>query len=175
MMNSIAGIAVALEEALQPEFKRYAQQVVRNARVLSEELKNLDFTLISGGTDTHLILIDIRNKQPDGVIAGEMLQAADIIVNKNAIPEGAPINGTNLWRPPGIRIGTPAVTTRGMVEKEMKEIARLMNDVLTVSAFTAETQSEDIVKQLENNASFKAIQSKVEKLTQKFPVYKNKT
>lgn len=124
--NQIAAAAVALHEAMQPSFKKYARQVVKNAKVLSAELTRKGFRLVSGGTDTHLLLIDLRNKGITGKQASDMLEKQGIIVNKNTIPYDP--------RPPmdpsGIRLGTPALTTRGMKEKEMKQIAGLISEVL---------------------------------------------
>jgi glycine hydroxymethyltransferase len=125
-MNQIAAAAVALKEANTPEFKEYANQVVVNARTLSESLKNLGWRIVSGGTDTHLILLDTWEKKISGGEAEKKLEEAGIIVNKNTIPfdERKPVD------PSGIRLGTPAVTTRGMKEKEMKKISEIINCVL---------------------------------------------
>lgn len=118
-MNNIAGIAVALGEASQPAFKKYAQQVVKNAKILAEELKKYGFNLITGGTDNHLILINLRPEKINGKEAAVLLEEAGIIVNANSIPnDSAPP-----LQPSGIRLGTPAVTTRGMKEEEMEKIA----------------------------------------------------
>ncbi|MGB9706775.1 MAG: serine hydroxymethyltransferase, partial [Microgenomates group bacterium] len=117
--NNIAAIAVALGEASRPEFKKYARQVVKNAKVLGGELKKYGFDLVSGGTDNHLVLVDLRNKKIGGKEAAVVLEEAGIVVNANSIPhDPAPP-----FRPSGIRLGTPAVTTRGTKEKEMKKIA----------------------------------------------------
>jgi glycine hydroxymethyltransferase len=117
--NQTAGIAVALKEASTPKFKKYGEQIVANAKVLAEELVKYGFDLVSGGTDNHLILIDLRKKKVNGRIAAIALEAAGIVLNYNGVP------GDKM--PPlfssGIRLGTPAVTTRGMKEKDMKKIA----------------------------------------------------
>jgi len=124
--NNIAGIAVALAEASQPEFKKYAHQVVKNAKVLAEELIKYGFDLVSGGTDNHLILVDLRNKGIGGKQAAVALEEAGIVVNASSIPnDPAPP-----LRPSGIRLGTPAVTRRGMKEKEMRLIAGWINESL---------------------------------------------
>jgi len=124
--NNIAGIAVALAEASQPEFKKYAHQVVKNAKVLAEELIKYGFDLVSGGTDNHLILVDLRNKGIGGKEAALALEEAGIVVNASSIPnDPAPP-----LRPSGIRLGTPAVTRRGMKEKEMRLIAGWINESL---------------------------------------------
>lgn len=118
-MNNIAAIAVVLREAKSPEFKKYSKNVVENAKVLAQELVKYDFDLISGGTDNHLLLVDLRKRVIGGKEAAVLLEKAGIIVNANVIPNdpAPPIN------PSGIRLGTPAVTTRGMTEKEMRLIA----------------------------------------------------
>jgi len=126
--NNIAGIAVALNEASQPAFKKYACQVVKNAKVLAEELIKYGFNLVSGGTDNHLILVDLRNKGIGGKEAAVALEEAGIVVNANSIPnDPAPP-----LKPSGIRLGTPALTTRGMREKEMKLIAGWINEILNL-------------------------------------------
>jgi glycine hydroxymethyltransferase len=119
-MNTIAAKAVAFHEALQPEFKIYAQQVLKNAQVLAEELKKGGLELITGGTKNHLILANVyKSFGIDGREAQERLENAGIIVNANSIPD----DELPPFKPSGIRLGTPAVTTRGMVEKDMVEIA----------------------------------------------------
>ena len=125
-INQIAAIAVAMEEATQPEFKDYAKQVVLNARVLAEELKNFGFRMVAGGTDTHLLLADLTGLKISGGEASDKLEKNGIIVNKNTIP----YDSRKPMDPSGIRMGTPALTTRGMKEGEMKEVARMIKEVL---------------------------------------------
>ena len=124
-MNNIAAKAVALHEAMQPEFKDYAAQVVKNAAVLAEELKKGGLKLVTSGTKNHLILANVYESFGiDGKEAQERLDAAGITVNANAIPD----DPLPPYRPSGIRLGTPAVTTRGMVEEDMRVIAgRIIN------------------------------------------------
>ena len=123
----IAGKAVAFFEALQPEFKVYAERVVENARRLAAELAERGYRIVSGGTDNHLFLVDLRPKELTGREAEERLDAAGITVNKNAIPfDPAPPRVTS-----GIRIGTPAITTRGFLPEEMAEVAELIDEALT--------------------------------------------
>jgi glycine hydroxymethyltransferase len=124
--NSIAGIAVCLKEASSKEFKEYAQQIVNNAKSLAEALRSYGFDLVSGGTDNHLILIDLQNKNIPGAEAQDRLEKAGITTNKNSIPfDPAPP-----FKPSGLRLGTPAITTRGMKEEEMKQIASWINEVI---------------------------------------------
>jgi glycine hydroxymethyltransferase len=125
-MHTIAAIGVCLEEALRPSFKKYAKQTVANAKALATELKRLGFKLISDGTDNHLILVDVTPLGLTGKVAGERLERAGIIVNKNMIP----YDTRKPWDPSGIRLGTPAVTTQGMKEKDMIVIARKIKKVL---------------------------------------------
>jgi glycine hydroxymethyltransferase len=124
--NTTAGIAQALVEADTPEFKKYGKQVVANARFLAEELKKGGLTIVTGGTECHLIVIDLRPLGLSGNVVAEALEAAGIVANRNSVPnDPAPP-----FYPSGIRIGTPALTTRGMKEKEMKLIASLILKVI---------------------------------------------
>ena len=150
LMHTIAAKAVCFGEALKPEFKEYQEQIVKNAKVLSEELLKLGFNLVSGGTDNHLILIDLRNKNITGKELEDRLDDVGITVNKNSVPfdtEKPSITS-------GIRIGTPAVTTRGLKEGEMKKIAKLIN--MTVESY--EDKKEEIIKE-------------VAEICAKFPLY----
>jgi len=124
----IAAKAVAFGEALQPEFKEYALQVKKNAACLAEELMKRGFTIVSGGTDNHSMLVDLRSKYPDltGKVAENALVAADITVNKNMVP----FDTRSAFQTSGIRLGTPAITTRGAKEDLMKEIAEMIETVL---------------------------------------------
>lgn len=124
----IAAKAVAFGEALQPEFKEYAQQVKKNAACLAQELMNRGFTIVSGGTDNHSMLVDLRSKYPDltGKVAERALVAADITVNKNMVP----FDTRSAFQTSGIRLGTPAITTRGAKEDMMPVIAEMIETVL---------------------------------------------
>ena len=125
-IHTIAAMGVALEEALKSSFKKYAKQVVNNAKKLSEELKRLGFKIISGGTANHLLLVDVTPLGLTGSEAGSKLEKAGIIVNKNMIP----FDTRKPWDPSGIRLGTPAVTTQGMKEEDMVKIAKKIKVVL---------------------------------------------
>jgi glycine hydroxymethyltransferase len=146
--HTICAIGVALKEVMTPGFKKYAQQIVKNAKVLAKELKKYDFNLISGGSDNHLILIDLRNKNITGAQAQNLLEKTGIVVNRNAIP----YESRSIYDPSGIRLGTPALTTRGMREKEMKKIAFWINQVIS------------------NQKSIPKIKKEVKKLCKKFPL-----
>ena len=152
LMHVIAAKAVAFHEALQPEFKAYQQQVVANAKVLATSLQEYGFRIVSGGTDNHLMLIDLQNKNLTGKDAEHVLENSGITVNKNTIP----FEKLSPMVTSGIRIGTPAMTTRGMKEEQMKIIATMINNVL--SDITNET-----VQQRTRN--------EVTELCQQFPIY----
>jgi glycine hydroxymethyltransferase len=126
LMHIIAAKAVAFKEALQPEFHSYAEQVVRNAKTLGESLKGFGFNLVSGGTDNHLLLIDLTNKNITGKAAEESLERAGITVNKNMVP----FDQQSPFTTSGIRIGLAALTTRGMKESEMNVIGGFINRVI---------------------------------------------
>ncbi|WKZ29938.1 MAG: serine hydroxymethyltransferase [Candidatus Dojkabacteria bacterium] len=124
--HSIAGIGIALAEAMKPEFKDYAAQVIKNAQAMANKLQELGYHVVSGGTDKHLLLLDLRNKEISGTVAALALEKANLIVNKNTVPNdtGKP------WNPSGIRLGTPAITTRGMKEQEAEKIALWIHEAL---------------------------------------------
>jgi glycine hydroxymethyltransferase len=124
--NQTAAIAVALKEASAASFKTYGAQIVTNSKALSEALMDYGFDLVSGGSDNHLILIDLRNKNVNGAVAALALDTAGIVANKN----GVPFDTMPPFFPSGLRLGTPALTTRGMKEKEMKQVAAWINQVI---------------------------------------------
>ena len=126
LVHIIAAKAVCFHEAMQPEFKDYARQVVANAKVLAEALAGEGFRVISGGTDTHLMLVDVYSRGMLGNEAEKALGEAGITVNKNAIP----FDTNPPLKPSGIRIGTPALTTRGMKEAEMRQVGRWIAEAL---------------------------------------------
>ena len=139
----IAGKAVCFKEAMQPKFKQYAHQVVLNAKKLAEELKKRGFNLVSGGTDNHLILVDLRNKSLTGKEATLLLDEVNITVNKNAVPND-PEKPTVTS---GIRIGTPAVTTRGLKEDDMVKLAEAI-DLALQKTEEGKAKAKQIVEQL---------------------------
>src|SRR5205814_2658962 len=126
LVHIIAAKAVCFREAMQPDFRDYARQIVANATVLAETLASESFRIISGGTDTHLMLVDVFSKGMLGSDAEKALGEAGITVNKNAIP----FDTNPPMKPSGIRIGSPAMTTRGMKEPEMRQIGRWIAEAL---------------------------------------------
>ena len=152
LMHVIAGKAVAFGEALQPAFLQYCKQIVKNAKTLAETLLNLGYDIVSGGTDTHLVLIDLTQKGISGKKAEIALEEAGITTNKNMVPfdERSPMVTS------GIRVGTPALTTRGMKEDEMIQIAKLMDNIIK------NIQDEKIIRDTRNTVS---------ELCSAFPIY----
>ena len=126
LMHVIAAKAVCFKQAMTPEFIKYQKQIVKNAKTLADKLVELGYNLVSGGTDNHLMLVDLRNKGITGKQAEKALEEAGITVNKNMVP----FDPQKPWVSSGIRIGTPAVTTRGMKEKDMEAIAEMIVRVL---------------------------------------------
>ncbi|HPK53511.1 MAG TPA: serine hydroxymethyltransferase [Smithellaceae bacterium] len=155
LMHVIAAKAVAFKEALSPDFKQYQQQILKNAQAMADELKNQGFRLVSGGTDNHLMLVDLTSQGVTGKEAQEALDRAAITVNKNGIPfdtKGPQVTS-------GIRIGTPAVTTRGMKENEMRIIASYIADV---------------IKNINDENRIQAVAKNVKILCDRFPLYQQR-
>jgi|UniRef100_A0A7V5Y0G3 glycine hydroxymethyltransferase len=148
----IAAKAVAFKEAMSEEFKEYQKQIVKNAKALAEELKRLGYRLVADGTDTHLMLVDLRNKNITGRDAERALGEANITVNRNTIP----YDPQKPFIASGIRLGTPALTTRGMKEEEMKKIAQLIDKVLS---------------NIGNEKVYQEVKMEVKELTEAFPLY----
>jgi glycine hydroxymethyltransferase len=152
LMHVIAAKAVALKEALLPEFKTYQAQILKNAQALAATLKDEGWRLVSGGTDNHLMLVDVFARGITGKVAEAALDRAGITVNKNTIPfdTNSPMVAS------GIRIGTPALTTRGMREKEMETIGRWLSRALN---------------NIENEGELQAVRREVEAFCEDFPLY----
>ncbi|TYC66962.1 serine hydroxymethyltransferase [Stappia sp. BW2] len=159
LMHVIAAKAVAFKEALQPEFKAYARAVQENAKVLAEVLKEQGLDIVSGGTDNHLMLVDLRPKNATGKVAEKSLGRANITCNKNGIP----FDPEKPFVTSGVRLGTPAATTRGFGVAEFREVGLLITEVLDgLKAANSE----------EGNAAVEAaVKAKVEALTARFPIY----
>ena len=151
LMHVIAAKAVCFHEALQPQFREYQRQVVLNAKALAAGLAKHGYRIVSGGTDNHLMLVDLRPKEINGKEAQEVLDRAGITVNKNAIP----FDTYPIFKPGGIRVGTPAVTTRGMKEEEMLEISDLIAEAL-------ENRTDE--------TALNRVREKVRELTCRFPL-----
>ncbi len=173
--NQTAAIAVALLEASKPAFKKYAAQIVANAKALAAELTASGFDLVSGGTDNHLILIDLRNKKVNGKVAAIALEAAGIVTNMNGVP------GDTMppLYPSGVRIGTPAITTRGMKERDMKKIAawykRAIVEVEGMDLPAGDREKrQQLMKsyraKIEKNRTLVKIAAEVKAFTAKFPL-----
>jgi len=155
LMHIIAAKAVAFKEALDASFTAYQKQILANAKVLSQELMDRGYTLVSGGTDNHLMLLDLTKQDITGKDAEEALVKAGITVNKNTIP----FETRSPFVTSGVRIGVPATTTKGMKEPEMKAIAGLIDRAL---------------KDRADEAKLAAIKAEVKELCMKFPLYKDR-
>jgi glycine hydroxymethyltransferase len=153
MLHAIASKAVAFGEALTSDFQAYAHATVANARTIAEALGGYGFDLVSGGTDTHLMLVDLRSKELTGKAAESILERAGIIVNKNTVPD----DPESPFVTSGIRLGTPAMTTRGLGRPEMEHIAELINRALTHP----------------DEATLAAVRDDVNELTEAFPLYQH--
>ena len=153
LMHIIAAKAVAFREALQPEFKIYTKNIIHNAQAMADEFLKLDYQLVSGGTDTHVLLIDLSNKNITGKAAELSLGNAGITVNKNMVPfdERSPFVTS------GMRVGTPAITTRGMGKKEMKHIVDLIDQVIC---------------DIDNDATINRVKAEVNSVCESFPLYR---
>lgn len=152
LMHVIAAKAVAFKEALSDDFKKYSAQVIKNAKALADKLVSMDYKLISNGTDTHVMLVDLRNKGLTGKKAEEALEQAGITVNKNMVP----FDDQSPFITSGIRIGTPALTTRNMKEDQMREIGGLIDKALT---------------HIGDESVYAQVRSRVYDICQQFPLY----
>lgn len=152
LMHVIAAKAVAFKEALSPEFKEYQRQVVKNAAAMADEFTKCGVRLVSGGTDNHLMLVDLRDKNMTGKELEKMLDEVNITVNKNTIP----FEETSPFVTSGIRLGTPSITSRGFTEEDARTIARLITKIVD-----------------EREAAFETVRAEVKKLCDKHPLYKD--
>lgn len=155
LMHIITAKAVAFKEAMKPEFKEYQHQIVKNARALAQELVNYGYHVVSGGTDTHLMLVSFIERNMTGKVVEEALEMAGITVNKNTVP----FDPQKPFITSGIRIGTPALTTRGMQEPEMKKVASFIHEVIS---------------NIGNEEIYQKIKREVLELCRKFPLYEEK-
>ena len=152
LMHVIAGKAVAFKEALSPAFKEYQTQVVKNAAAMADEFKKCGVRLVSGGTDNHLMLVDLRDKNMTGKELEKMLDEVNITVNKNTIP----FEETSPFITSGIRIGTPSITSRGFKEEDARKVAQLISKIIA-----------------EKEGAFDFVRAEVKKLCEKYPLYAN--
>lgn len=152
LMHVIAGKAVAFKEALSPAFREYQKQVVKNAAAMADEFTRCGVRLVSGGTDNHLMLVDLRDKGMTGKELEKMLDEVNITVNKNTIP----FEETSPFITSGIRIGTPSITSRGFKEEDARQIARLISKIIA-----------------EKENAFDSVRAEVKKLCEKYPLYAN--
>jgi len=152
LMHIIAAKAVALKQAMEPDFKEYQKQIVKNAKAMAEALMEGGLELVSGGTDTHLILVKLFNKNLTGKVVEETLDRAGITVNKNTVP----FDPQKPFVTSGIRLGTPALTTRGMKETEMQQIAKWI---------------VEIIDNIENEEICERVRGEVIDLCKSFPLY----
>ena len=172
--HTTAGIAVALKEAMTPGFKKYGMQVVKNAKALAQELMSKGFELLSGGTDNHLMLVDLRNKQVSGRLAAVALEYAGLILNYNSVP----FDTNPPLFPSGVRLGTPGMTSRGMKEKEMKKVAgwidvvveHIKNGQLPTDKAQRMQYLRDFDTRMAKDKFLAGIKKEVFAMTKKFPV-----
>lgn len=172
--HAIAGVAVALKQAMTPEFRVYQRQVVANCRALAETLVELGYTIVTGGSDNHLILVDLRSKGTDGGRAEKVLEACSIACNKNTCP-----GDKSALRPSGLRLGTPALTSRGLQEREFQKVAyfihrgieltlQIQNDV--GARATLKEFKEKLAGDEKHQSAIRALREEVESFASLFPL-----
>lgn len=172
--HTTAGIAVALGEAMKPSFKKYAVQIVKNAQAMADEFKKHDIKIVSGGTDNHLLLLDLTKEGHLGSQLEYAMDLASMTANKNTIPADT----SSPFYPSGLRLGTPALTTRGMKEKDMRQIARWIVQIIDhIKIYPLPEDKtkrmafmEDFKKKMDHDAFLRGISKEVKKFTAKFPV-----
>ena len=152
-MHIISAKAIAFGEAIKDDFKVYANKIVENAKVMAQELIEMDYNIVSGGTDTHIVLIDLTNKSISGKAAEKALEKAGITVNKNMVP----FDQRSPFITSGIRVGTPAITTRNMGAEEMKKVAQMIDMV---------------INNPDSDVNLKKVKSNVKDLCESYPIYK---
>jgi len=169
--HTICALAVALKAAASPEFKAYQQQVLKNSQALAQKLVALGYNLVSGGTENHLVLVDLRDKGVDGARVERVMELANLHCNKNTVP-----GDKSALQPHGLRVGAPAMTSRGLVEKDFEEIAVFIDRAIKI---TAEMKSSNPAHKLKDfkelcvknpPAALGALSKEVETWSQKFPM-----
>jgi len=174
--HTICGISVALNEALQPEFKEYQHQVLKNSKKMAETMIKLGYNLVSGGTDNHLILVDLRNKDIDGARADAAMEVCNIFCNKNSVP-----GDTKPFVPGGVRLGSPAMTSRGFVEKDFEQVAVFVDRAIKIALQLekkaqagGKTKLADfqqlLLQESTVNPDIKVLKQEVIKFCQQFPM-----
>lgn len=174
--NAIAGVATAMKQAMTPEFKQYQRQIVANAKKLAEALSDLGYTIVTGGTDVHIVWVDLRSKKVSGSIAARLLEEISIACNKNTVP-----GDLSAMNPSGIRLGTPALTTRGLDESNMVEVADfidqgiklsiLIRSQIDITPLTPSQEMQEFNKKLtepDNVAMIEELKSKIESYAKGF-------
>lgn len=166
LMHIIAAKAICFKEALDPSFKVYMTQVVKNAAAMADEFNKMGYNLVSGGTDNHLMLIDLRNKGKTGKIVEKVLDKAHITVNKNMVP----FDDQSPFITSGIRVGTPFLTTRGLHEDDVRLVARLMDRVIMAVKSNEYVPKEGITEANIDSAVIAEVSAEVKKICQKYPL-----
>jgi len=165
--NTIAAIAVALKEAASEEFKAYGAQVKKNAAQLAEELKTRGYSIVTGGTDNHIVLWDLRPQGINGNKIEKVCELISISVNKNAV-----YGDTSALTPGGVRLGTPALTSRGFVEKDFVKVAEFLDRAIKISVAIQDKTGKklvDFIAALDSNEELKALKKDIEEFAQSFP------
>ncbi|KAL0246241.1 hypothetical protein GEMRC1_007453 [Eukaryota sp. GEM-RC1] len=166
--HQIAGVATCLKEAMSPDYKEYQKQVIQNAKALGEQLQGHGHKLVSGGTDTHLLLVDLKPVGVDGARAEKTLEAASITVNKNSVP-----GDTSALFPGGIRLGAPALTTRGFKEHDFQAVGDFLHRGILIARDvkkTAGPKMKDFEKSIKGNSQVASLKSEVMNYARKFPI-----
>lgn len=170
-MHAIAGVAVALKQATEPHFREYQEQTVKNSKAMAERLNQLGYSIVSGGTDNHLVLVDLRSKKLDGGRVEEVCNRVNITANKNTVP-----GDKSALNPSGLRLGTPALTSRGFAEKDFHEVVNFIDEAVQIAA-EAKSKTDklkDYKEFLEKDEGIKnkmnALKKRVEEFASKFPM-----
>jgi glycine hydroxymethyltransferase len=162
--HTIAGLATSLHQICSPEFHAYTEQILKNAQALSTSLQKNGFRLVAGGTQTHLMVVDVKACGTDGARVERVLQQVGIITNKNTLP-----GDTSAKIPGGLRVGTPAMTSRGAMEPDFKEIGEFLADGINIAASVKEKEKTKFDTAINQNPRIKTLAAKVQEFTRKFP------
>ncbi len=168
LMHVIAAKAICFKEAMHPDFKTYQAQVIKNAAAMADEFNKMGYHLVSGGTDNHLMLIDLRNKQRTGKVVEKALDKAHITVNKNMVP----FDTESPFTTSGIRVGTPFLTTRGLKEEDVREVARLMDKIISSIKTNELPKKGEIDETVIDSTVIAEVKEKVKTICNRFPLIK---